>query len=235
MPNNKIIINECELRKWYVEEKLSAQKIAKKCDCCAATVLKYLYIYDIPVRTIGQANFGLKRSEEAKENYRNSWTKERKEKYGLEYCGLNHKNFGKRYKNGQVHTEEYKKKLSERVRGERNPMYGKKGHLSPSWISPNQRKTVFDKQVRNCFQYKEWRTNVFSRDKYTCQTCNKKGGKLQVHHIEQLAFLLKKYEINSLNDAVLCKELWDEKNGKVLCIECHKKTDNYAKRFSRKN
>lgn len=60
----------------------------------------------------------------------------------------------------------------------------------------------------------EWRNAVYKRDKYVCQGCGKRGGKLNAHHIKPY----KKYP-----------ELrYNLKNGITLCIDCHKKTDSYG-------
>ncbi len=54
-----------------------------------------------------------------------------------------------------------------------------------------------------------WRNSVFKRDDYTCQVCNKKGFKIQAHHIEN-------YSSNK-------EKRFDINNGVTLCIDCHKK------------
>lgn len=65
-----------------------------------------------------------------------------------------------------------------------------------------------NQEVRSTAEYKEWRTNVFERDNYTCQICKQVGGSLQAHHIKPFA----KY-----------KELrFDVSNGQTLCESCHK-------------
>ncbi len=62
----------------------------------------------------------------------------------------------------------------------------------------------------------EWRDNIFKRDNYTCQHCKEKGYKLQAHHIKSyMHYPEVKYDLN---------------NGITLCIDCHKKTDNYGYR-----
>lgn len=62
--------------------------------------------------------------------------------------------------------------------------------------------------------YKEWRTKIFERDNWTCQECGMKGD-IQVHHIKSYAL----YSESRL----------DIENGITLCVECHKKTDNYGR------
>jgi len=61
---------------------------------------------------------------------------------------------------------------------------------------------------------REWRTEVFERDNYTCQNCMVRGGRLQAHHIKPYK------EHQELRH--------DLSNGKTLCVDCHKKTDSYG-------
>lgn len=59
-------------------------------------------------------------------------------------------------------------------------------------------------------KYKNWRSNVFERDNWTCQTCGKRGCYLEPHHIKGWAkYSELRYELS---------------NGVSLCIECHKLT-----------
>lgn len=89
--------------------------------------------------------------------------------------------------------------------------------------------------IRKSWKYREWRDFIFKRDNYTCQECGEKDGKLkQAHHIKAFSQLLKENIIHTLEQAINCESLWDINNGITLCIECHKKTDNYLKGTSRK-
>ena len=65
-------------------------------------------------------------------------------------------------------------------------------------------------------EYKQWRLQIFERDFYKCQGCNKVGGYLTAHHIKSWA----KYP----------KLRFDINNGITLCEDCHKLTDNYKGR-----
>lgn len=78
--------------------------------------------------------------------------------------------------------------------------------------------------IRFSLQYKTWRSKVFERDNWTCQTCNKRGVYLEAHHIKELINIIKEYNIKTLEDSKKCKELWNLDNGVTLCKECHNLT-----------
>ena len=64
-------------------------------------------------------------------------------------------------------------------------------------------------RIRTSVKYRQWRTFVLRRDKFTCQHCGQRGGKLNAHHI--IAFSI-------------CPELrFDVNNGITLCKNCHVK------------
>lgn len=81
--------------------------------------------------------------------------------------------------------------------------------------------------IRTCPRYIKWRTDIFFRDKHTCQECGQVGGKLCADHIEPFSYIFHKNKIKSLEEALNCAEFWDLDNGQTLCLECHKKTDTY--------
>lgn len=69
---------------------------------------------------------------------------------------------------------------------------------------------------RESKEYREWRTAVFERDKYTCKICGACGVKLNAHHIKRWAdFPEKRYSVS---------------NGTTLCVDCHKKIHSKGKR-----
>ena len=132
---------------------------------------------------------------------------------------------------GRKHSEEAKRRMSEKKKGTKtgstNPRYGKKrtdeekrkislkrvelgiakGDKNPNWRGGVSRGRSAEMQTA---AYKNWRKSVFERDVYTCQFCGQKGGDLHADHIKPWAFF---------------PELrYDVKNGRTLCVSCHKTT-----------
>ena len=84
---------------------------------------------------------------------------------------------------------------------------GKNSHLWRGGITSKNMK------IRTSFEYKLWRTAVFTRDDYICQGCGQRGGILHADHIKPFS----KYpQLRFIID-----------NGRTLCINCHKETDTY--------
>lgn len=69
------------------------------------------------------------------------------------------------------------------------------------------------KQIRTSDVYKKWKYNILERDKYKCILCGDNKN-IEVDHIKPLSL----YPQLAL----------DINNGRVLCRECHKKTDTYG-------
>jgi hypothetical protein len=62
-----------------------------------------------------------------------------------------------------------------------------------------------------------------------------KSTRLHVHHVKELAYLLQKYSIKTVCQALECEPLWDLNNGLTLCRECHYHEDfeRRKKQYSR--
>lgn len=107
----------------------------------------------------------------------------------IQYIRLNNLNHDKGCKDCYI----------ERVSGENSHLW--KGGLTPQ-----------SKLARNQTVYKDWQKKVFERDDYTCKKCDKRGGKLNAHHILNFSdFIELRYEVS---------------NGITLCRECHLDGDN---------
>lgn len=150
---------------------------------------------------------------------------------------------------GYQHSDDFKKKYSERVSGEMNPFYGKM-HNAEFKKRQSERKvgvplsqdhkkalsaalqgvpvaqwigykTDESKIARKSSRYAEWRKTVFERDDYTCQMCGNRGGVLHPHHI-------KKFSSHP--------ELrYEPSNGVTLCAApCHRNTQGKEELFEKK-
>ncbi len=153
------------------------------------------------------------------------------------------------------HTESAKKKISEakKAQGIVPKTAFKKGYVPWNkgkkcpWTSERNRKmnlnrkpeehwnwkggiSKVDKKIRRMPEYLKWREDVFIRDNFTCQDCGKNKCYVTAHHIISMTSIVKANQIKSNAEARKCPDLWDITNGKTLCEECHKKTDNYAGR-----
>jgi len=87
-------------------------------------------------------------------------------------------------------------------------------------------------QIRRCFQYRQWRSDVFTRDNFICQICGIRDGKIVADHIKAFSLILSENNVKTLEQALACEELWNINNGRTLCQNCHHKTENYGGRAS---
>jgi len=78
-----------------------------------------------------------------------------------------------------------------------------------------------NRKIRDCWKYQEWRSDIFQRDNWTCQTCRKRGCYLEVHHIKEMSVIIEENKIKTLKQALNCDELWSLNNGVTLCRNCH--------------
>lgn len=148
-------------------------------------------------------------------------------KIGLRFKG---KPFsGRRATYEEQNTFEARRKKSEAQRGEKNPAW--KDGRYPIVM-----------KIRDCFLYKEWHKICRTRDNWTCQICGHHGGIIHIDHYpisfkKMINDIISKYGIENLyEEALKYKPLWNINNGRVLCRNCHKKTDNYGRKFGvRKN
>lgn len=133
---------------------------------------------------------------------------------------------GRRY----VMDETWKKKISESLKGERAPWYGKKlseeHKKKMALFKPGQAPwnkglgtiSSENEKARKTKRARDWRKAVYERDDYTCQDCKTRGGQLHAHHIKPFAqHPGLRYELS---------------NGLTLCEDCHRKTDTWGLRYN---
>jgi Rps23 Pro-64 3,4-dihydroxylase Tpa1-like proline 4-hydroxylase len=117
---------------------------------------------------------------------------------------------------GKKLSNKTKQKISKALRGEN----------APSWMGGiTKLKTL----IRHTFKYRQWRSRVFQRDNWTCQTCHKRGCYLEAHHIKAFAKIIKDNNIKTIEAAIACQELWAIDNGVTLCKDCHNLTKRKTK------
>ena len=133
---------------------------------------------------------------------------------------------------GRTHKEKSKEKIRQSLLGRKRPkeviekirksMIGKfLGEKHWNW---QDGKTSLLLKIRHSFKYRQWRSDVFTRDNFICQECGyKKGHILEAHHIKKLSEIVKEYKIKTLEQALNCEELWNINNGITFCKKCHQK------------
>jgi hypothetical protein len=76
--------------------------------------------------------------------------------------------------------------------------------------------TPLHKKIRHLSIYFAWRTAAFERDNYRCRDCGNKARNLEVHHVKSFKAIKLQYNIQTIQDAIRCDELWDINNGITL-------------------
>jgi len=115
---------------------------------------------------------------------------------------------------GKKFSIEHRKKISLALLGREGGMSGKKHSdetkrkisLAHNGTGIPQRTTKRYYHLKDK-KYKNWRSKVFERDNWTCQTCGKRSCYLEPHHIKGWT----KYP----------EFRYDIENGVTLCKECH--------------
>lgn len=130
---------------------------------------------------------------------------------------------------GRKLSKEHKQKMSEAHKGFRHSLKSKikmseskRGSKSRFWKGGIATLTNL---IRCCFKYRQWRSDVFTRDNFTCVLCNIRGGNLEAdHYPKKFSDIFQENNIKSLEEALMCEEFWNINNGRTLCIKCHNKT-----------
>jgi len=136
---------------------------------------------------------------------------------------------------GKKHTLETLKKISLKLKGRKvwnKGLSGPRGKNSPAWKGGFM---PINKAIRLSRKYKEkWRLPIIKRDKGVCQFCGKVKEEIHVDHIKSLAIIIHENNIRTMKQAYVFSKVWDVGNGRVLCKDCHKQTDNFAGKVLKK-
>jgi len=136
---------------------------------------------------------------------------------------------------GIKHTEEWKKNMSKKMMGRTFSEETIKKRIASVRRGPNCHFwkggiTPLVILIRQSYDYRQWRTSVFERDNFSCRLCGTRGGSINADHVKSFSKILNENNIRSFEEASNCEELWDIDNGRTLCEECHRKTNNFGKK-----
>jgi len=202
-------------------KKLSSYK-AKRCHKCANKKISTERSYVVSERTKSKISKKLKGrslSEQTKEKMKGriAWNKNKKyteeEKKKINIDGL---------KLGPGWNKGIEKSIPV------NSGSFKKGQIPWNWKGGN---TLLFVKIRTCIEYRNWRIAIFKRDWFTCQLCGYKERKIEAHHIESFKTIIEENNINSLENALDCEELFKIDKGITLCKKCHLLTRNKEKEY----
>ena len=128
--------------------------------------------------------------------------------------------------NNQKITKEGHKRHGDKLRGRKASIetrlkmsLAQKGSKGNNWKGGI---TPLVMNIRHSFKMRQWVSDIFSRDDFICQECGERGGKLNAHHLKPFSIIFKENNINTLQEALDCEELWNLNNGITLCEHCHK-------------
>ncbi len=200
----------------YIKQRMSTEKCAEILNCSQGTIMKRLEEFNISIRNLSESHKGnipwnKGKKGEGMVNYGKHFTKKHKEKIGISHLGIGH-------------TEKTREKLSIIGKGQhRSPRteFKKGDNLGAKNSSWKGGITPLVMKVRNSFKYRQWRSDIFFRDDFTCQKCDKRGGCLHAHHKKTLSDIMELNDIRTYKQALECSELWDINNGITYCKKCH--------------
>ena len=136
-------------------------------------------------------------------------------------------------------SEETRNKMSRALMGHqvseatrermRNLTKNKFGREHPKWTDDKKRPLY--KAIREIFKYVEWRKSIFDRDNFTCVLCGATKVYIEADHFPvRFVDILKTNEIEDIDGAIRCGQLWEVGNGRTLCKPCHLQTITWGKK-----
>lgn len=244
------MIEKAYLNQKYTQEKLSLRQIAKLLEVSSGQVKYWLVQHGIPRRGVG---FGALEPEERKlvqmRGIATLRAQARPRKFTLPkaeleslYCDreLSLQQIADLYEVSaqtvlnrlrreaiEVRDSDTAKRIRRRdPEVSRRASLARRGSKSHLWKGG---RTALYLRVRTCLKMKAWRFSVFERDNYTCKHCGKRGGTLHADHITPMAKILTVAKVKTLEEAEALTILWDVKNGRTLCVRCHRQTPSYGR------
>ena len=101
-----------------------------------------------------------------------------------------------------------------------------RGDKHPNW---KEGITPLAMSIRQCFKYRQWRSDVFARDDYTCVLCGLRGVYIEADHYPKMfSIILHESQVKTLEEAENYEEFWNINNGRTLCKDCHNKTKKWG-------
>lgn len=147
-------------------------------------------------------------------------------------------------------SEEVKNKIREGMKGKQNGLGHKKTEAVKKIMSEKQRGkkhhnwknglTPLVGLIKHCYKYRQWRSDIFTRDDFTCILCGVRSGNGKTivlnadHYPKSFSDIFHGNKLTTIAEALNCNELWDISNGRTLCECCHKQTDNFGGKGNRK-
>lgn len=213
---SKFFISKEELEYLYFEEKLSFSQIEEKLNIKRGRIYNWFKKYEIKARDYSESGKGKKFTEEHRKKISESNSKPHSEERKL---NISKSHLGKKL------SDEHKDKIRQKFIGLRV------GDNHPMWKGGS---SIMRNRLRQTFEYKNWRNNIYKRDDYRCQMCSNKDKKLNAHHIETFHNITKKYNLSKYDDFINCEFLWNTDNGITLCEKCHHSIKNKEEIYEEK-
>lgn len=210
----------------YVNSDLSLPGAAIKLGCSSMTLRKWMKLYGIDAKP--RYRFGIKKGAKYAILGNIEWLKEQLETKSFREIanevGTTEGNISDRVKRYGLRPPNWSHSLYSKEGLKKKYPNGRFGEESSNWKGGT---TILYNSIRTHKKAGEWRESCLRRDKYTCQGCEEPKGRLEVHHIKQVALIIKMNGIKTLKEVLSCEELWDINNGQTLCRKCHEKTESH--------
>ncbi len=101
----------------------------------------------------------------------------------------------------------------------------KVGENSSNW---KDGATKLNWAIRNSRRYLKWKKQIRQRDGKNCILCGSGINTCVDHFPKSFLQILKEFNITTTKEAYKCEVLWDISKGRLICFDCHRKTDTYG-------